>query len=107
MTYELMMHGYARAAGLRKRLVVRMPLGTPGLSSFWVGLITPVPRSVAKPLVESVTTRTVCSDHDIADYIPDPPDGLVPYERAVELALNKIQQADVRTAWSSSAGSGP
>jgi len=32
MTYELMMHGYARAAGLRKRVVVRMPLGTPGLS---------------------------------------------------------------------------
>ena len=102
MTYELMMHGYARAAGLRKRLVIRMPLGTPGLSSFWVGLITPVPRSVAKPLVESVTMKTVCRDHDIAEYIPDPPAGLVPYERAVELALNKIQQADVRTAWSNS-----
>ena len=102
MTYELMMHGYARAAGLRKRLVIRMPLGTPGLSSFWVGLITPVPRSVAKPLVESVTMKTVCRDHDIAEFIPDPPEGLVPYERAVELALNKIQQADVRTAWSNS-----
>jgi uncharacterized protein YbjT (DUF2867 family) len=102
MTYELMMHGYARAAGLRKRVVVRMPLGTPGLSRFWVGLITPVPRSVAGPLVESVTMRTVCRDHAIAELIPDPPEGLVPYERAVELALAKIQQADVRTAWSSS-----
>jgi uncharacterized protein YbjT (DUF2867 family) len=102
MTYELMMHGYARAAGLRKRVVVRMPLGTPGLSRFWVGLITPVPRSVAGPLVESVTMRTVCRDHAIAEFIPDPPEGLVPYERAVELALSKIQQADVRTAWSSS-----
>jgi len=97
-----MMHGYAHAAGLRKRLVVRMPLGTPGLSSFWVGLITPVPRSVAKPLVDSVTMRTVCHEHDIADYIPDPPEGLVPYERAVELAIERIKQADVRTAWSSS-----
>jgi hypothetical protein len=102
MTYELMMHGYARAAGLRKRVVVRMPLGTPGLSRFWVGLITPVPRSVAGPLVESVTMRTVCRDHAIAEFIPDPPEGLVPYERAVELALSKIQQADVHTAWSSS-----
>jgi uncharacterized protein YbjT (DUF2867 family) len=102
MTYELMMHGYARAAGLRQRVVVRMPLGTPGLSRFWVGLITPVPRSVAGPLVESVTMRTVCRDHAIAEYVPDPPEGLVPYERAVELALTKIQQADVRTAWSNS-----
>jgi uncharacterized protein YbjT (DUF2867 family) len=102
MTYELMMHGYARAAGLRKRVVVRMPLGTPGLSRFWVGLITPVPRSVAGPLVESVTMRTVCRDHAIAEFIPDPPEGLVSYERAVELALAKIQQADVRTAWSNS-----
>lgn len=102
MTYEGMMHGYAHAAGLRKRLVFRMPLGTPGLSNFWVGLITPVPRSVAKPLVDSVTMRTVCREHDIAAYIPDPPEGLMPYETAVDMALRKIQQADVRTVWSSS-----
>jgi uncharacterized protein YbjT (DUF2867 family) len=102
MTYEGMMHGYARAAGLRKRLVVRMPLGTPALSRFWVGLITPVPRSIAKPLVDSVTMRTVCHEHDIADYIPDPPGGLVPYEHAVELAIDKVRRSDVRTAWSSS-----
>jgi len=102
ITYELMMHGYAHAAGLRKRLVLRMPLGTPRLSVHWVGLITPVPRAVAKPLVASVTMRTVCREHDIADYIPDPPEGLVPYERSVELALAKIREADVATAWSTS-----
>ncbi len=102
ITYELMMHGYARAAGLRKRLVFRMPLGTPKLSAHWVGLITPVPRAVAAPLVESVTMRTVCREHDIADYIADPPEGLVPYERAVTLALSKVREADVNTVWSSS-----
>ena len=101
MTYEGMMHGYSRAAGLPKRRVIRMPLGTPRLSAHWVGLITPVPRAVAAPLVDSVTMRTVCREHDIADYIPDPPEGLVPYERSVELALVKIQQAQVGTAWSS------
>ena len=101
ITYELMMQGYARAAGLRRRMLVRMPLGTPKLSTHWVTLITPVPRAVAGPLVESVTMRTVCNEHDIAQYIPDPPEGLVPYERAVELALAKIRQADVRTAWTS------
>jgi hypothetical protein len=96
-----MMQGYARAAGLRKRMLVRMPLGTPKLSRHWVTLITPVPKAVAGPLVESVTMRTVCNEHDIAQFIPDPPEGLVPYERAVTLALAKIRQADVRTAWTS------
>jgi uncharacterized protein YbjT (DUF2867 family) len=101
ITYELMMQGYARAAGLRRRMLVRMPLGTPKLSTHWVTLITPVPRAVAGPLVESVTMRTVCNEHDIAQYIPDPSEGLVHYERAVELALARIRQADVRTAWTS------
>jgi uncharacterized protein YbjT (DUF2867 family) len=102
LTYEGMMHGYARTAGLRRRLVVRVPILTPTLSSNWVNLITPVPRSVARPLVESLTMTSVCREHDIAQYIPDPPGGLTRYDRAVELALAKIRQADVRTAWSSS-----
>ncbi len=102
MSYEGMMRGFAQTAGLRKRLVLPMPVLTPRLSSRWVGLITPVPRAMAKPLVESLTMRTVCHEHDIAQYIPDPPEGLVPYERAVHLALSKIQQADVHTTWSSS-----
>jgi uncharacterized protein YbjT (DUF2867 family) len=102
ISYEEMMHGYARVAGLKKRLVLRMPLLTPRLSSNWVGLITPVPKAVAKPLVDSLTMKSVCREHDIAELIPDPPGGLVTYERAVDLALTKIREADVRTAWSSS-----
>jgi hypothetical protein len=102
ISYEEMMHGYARVAGLKKRLVLRMPLLTPRLSSNWVGLITPVPKAVAKPLVDSLTMKSVCREHDIAELIPDPPGGLVTYERAVDLALTRIREADVRTAWSSS-----
>ena len=87
ITYEEMMHGYARAAGLSKRVVVGLPFLSPRLSSNWVGLVTPVPRAVAKPLVDSLTMSSVCHEHDIAELVPDPPEGLVPYERAVELAL--------------------
>jgi hypothetical protein len=57
---------------------------------------------MARPLVESLTMESVCREHDIEQYIPDPDEGLVPYERAVELALQKIRQAEVRTTWSSS-----
>jgi len=101
-TYEGMIQGYARVAGFQERRVVPVPVLTPRLSSRWVGLVTPVPGAMAKPLVESLSQPSVCGDHDIADYIPDPPGGLTPYERAVDLALQKIQHADVRTSWSSS-----
>ena len=101
-TYEGMIHGYAKVAGLRRRIVVGAPVLTPRLSSRWVGLVTPVPSTMARPLVESLSAPSVCAEHDIQHYIPDPVDGLTPYERAVELALMRIQYADVRTSWSGS-----
>jgi uncharacterized protein YbjT (DUF2867 family) len=102
LTYEDMMQRYAAVAGLRRRLILRVPVLTPKLSSHWVGLVTPVPASLAKPLVESLGTEVICGEHDIADYVPDPPAGLIGFERAVELALAKIREAKVATRWSES-----
>ena len=101
MTYQSMMHRYAAVAGLPKRIILPINLLSPGLSSHWVGLVTPVPRSLARPLVESLRHPSVCHDHDIADYIPDPPAGLVPFDTAVELALTRTRAAEVATRWSS------
>ncbi|MFM9136314.1 MAG: SDR family oxidoreductase [bacterium] len=101
MTYESMMHRYAAVARLPKRVILPINLLSPGLSSHWVGLVTPVPRRIARPLVESLRHPAVCRDHDIARYIPDPPEGLVPFDTAVELALTRIRDAEVTTRWSS------
>lgn len=49
LTYREMMCRYAAVAGLRRRLIVPVPILTPGLSSHWVGLVTPVPASIARP----------------------------------------------------------
>ena len=105
-TYEGMIEGYAEVAGLRKRIIIRAPILTPRLSSRWVGLVTPVPSIMARPLVESLTAESVCTEHDIADFVPDPEDGLIPYKTAVDLALQRIQHAEVRTTWSSSSTPG-
>ncbi|NEE22770.1 DUF2867 domain-containing protein, partial [Streptomyces sp. SID7499] len=43
MTYRDMMQRYAGVAGLRRRLILPVPVLTPTLSSRWVGLVTPVP----------------------------------------------------------------
>jgi uncharacterized protein YbjT (DUF2867 family) len=106
LTYLEMMQQYAEVAGLPRRRVLALPVLTPGLSSHWVGLVTPVPSGIARPLVESLRNTVVASEHDIAAYVPDPPEGLIGYRRAVELALTRVRDIDVPTRWSSATAPG-
>lgn len=76
------------------------------MSSHWVGLITPVPAALARPLVESLRNTVVAAEDDIKRYVPDPPEGLIGYERSVELALSRIKNLDVPTRWSSASTPG-
>ncbi len=101
LTYREMMQRYARVAGLRRRLIVKVPVLTPTLSGHWVGLVTPVPNSIARPLIDSLRVEVVADEHDIAEHVPDPPEGLVGFDRSVELALQRIRDAEVVTRWSS------
>jgi uncharacterized protein YbjT (DUF2867 family) len=106
LTYLEMMQRYAVVAGLPKRRVRPLPLLTPSLSSHWVSLVTPVPSGIARPLVDSLVHEVVVKERDIATYIPDPPEGLVGFERAVELALAKVRGLDVAPTWSSAVPQG-
>ncbi|HEY2279884.1 MAG TPA: SDR family oxidoreductase [Streptosporangiaceae bacterium] len=106
LTYADMMRHYAAVAKLPPRLLVSVPVLTPSLSSHWVGLVTPVPAGLAKPLVESLRVEVVASEHDIAQYVPDPPQGLLPLDRAIELALAHTREGDVSTSWTSAGTQG-
>lgn len=101
LTYRQMMQAYARVARLPRRLIVSVPVLSPRLSSHWVGVVTPVPSGIARPLVESLTHEVVCRDHAIARYIPDPAGGLIGVERAIGLALRRVHDGEVTTRWSS------
>ncbi|WP_042377292.1 SDR family oxidoreductase [Streptacidiphilus melanogenes] len=103
LSYREMMLRYARVAGLPRRVVAPVPVLSPALSSHWVGLVTPVPRGLARPLVESLRYEVVCREHDIARFVPDPPEGLLGFDAAVSLALARIKDAEVATRWSSAA----
>ncbi|MBQ1020376.1 SDR family oxidoreductase [Micromonospora sp. D93] len=104
LTFREMMQRYARVAGLRRRVIVPVRPLTPSLSSHWVGLITPVPNKIARPLVESLIHEAVAHEHDIARYVPDPPGGLTGFDEAVALALAKVRDAQVETRWSTASG---
>jgi hypothetical protein len=101
LTYVDMMQRYAAVAGLRRRVIVPVPFLTPKLSAHWVNVVTPVPAAIAKPLVRSLVNEVVAAESDIKHYVPDPPEGLLGFDEAVRLALQKIGDADVETRWSS------
>ncbi|MDX2592477.1 MULTISPECIES: SDR family oxidoreductase [Streptomyces] len=100
LTYRDMMMRYARVAELPRRVIVPVPVLTPRLSSLWVGLVTPVPASIARPLTESLRHEVVCQEHDIARYVPDPPGHPLGFDFAVRLALRRVRDAKVDTRWS-------
>ena len=99
LRYGQMMNGYAVEAGLPQRGIAAIPVLTPRLASLWVGLVTPVPRQIARPLVESLQHPCVMADHAIDDLIPRPAGGLTPYREAVRLALGRMAVDEVETSW--------
>ena len=106
MSYAEMMQRYAVVAGLPRRRILPVPLFSPSLSSHWVGLITPVPAGIARPLVESLRNTVVCREHDIADHVPDPPEGLLGFDEAVRLAIKRVHDFAVTTRWASASTPG-
>ncbi|MEU3451096.1 SDR family oxidoreductase [Streptomyces thermolilacinus] len=101
LTYRDLMERYAAVAGLPRRVILPVPLLTLRLSSLWVGLVTPVPASIARPLADSLRHEVVCREHDIARYVPDPPGAPLGVDDALALALRRVREARVTTRWSS------
>ena len=91
-SYEEMMQIYAQEAGLRRRRTVTLPLLLPRLSSTWIGLVTPLPASVARPLVEGLKSEVVVRS-------PDQRVGQTPFRVALRRALERLP-AGVTTRWS-------
>lgn len=80
---------YAEVAGLAARRFVVLPWLTPTLASRWVGLVTPIPSGLARPLVESLECDAVAHEKDIDAVIPPPAKGLTNYRDAVLQALKR------------------
>ncbi len=96
VTYHEMMDTYAQVAGLRKRVIVPVPVLSPRLSSLWVGLVTPIPADLARPLIDSLVNEVVVHDHAIDEVVPHHPIGC---REAIELALRRVGDVDVSTRW--------
>ncbi len=70
LTYREMMHQYAEAAKIRKRIIFRVPVLTPHLAAYWVDLVTPISSGIAHPLIEGLKNEVICLDDSINQYVP-------------------------------------
>lgn len=70
LTYRRLMEIYAEEAGLRRRLVVPVPVLTPRLSSYWIHLVTPAPASLARPLADGLRNPVVVRDERLRTILP-------------------------------------
>src|SRR4051812_34347335 len=108
VSYAEMMALYASEAGLTTRRLIPVPVLSPRLSSLWIGLVTPVPARLARPLVDSLVTTVVVTDDRAVRLFPFE---RVPLREAIDLAIGRTATGDVPTrfddasspVWSASA----
>ena len=86
-TYGGLLDICARAQGKRPRPRIGVPLLSPGLSSRWIGLVTPVDAGVARPLVEGLATETVVEDPSGMELFDVEP---TPLEDAMRAAIDEL-----------------
>ena len=97
LAYEEMMRLYAEEAALPRRVILPVPVLSPNLSSHWVGLVTPVPSGIARPLVDSLRNEVVVRDRSFLERYPRT---MLSYREAVRRALDRSEQLNVPTRWS-------
>lgn len=96
LTYQELMEAMAEALGLRRRLIVPVPVLTPQLSSLWIHLVTPISHRIARPLAEGLRNRVVCRNHDAARLMPQ---RLLNVREAIGAALGDVQARRIETWW--------
>jgi len=103
LTFKEMMLGYARVRGL-PRVIIPLPVLAPGLAALWVGLVTPIPNCLAVPLVRGMVKPVVADRSRGRNLFPEIHP--LPYQKAVALAVKRVEGQDVQTRWSDALGSG-
>ncbi len=96
LPYRELMQIMASALGLRRRLIVPLPLLTPRLSSLWIHLVTPVGKEIARPLAEGLRNPVVCRDARARELMPCDPMSM---REAIAAALGRSRNNEVETSW--------
>jgi len=94
--YQDLLTRFARAVG-RRLLILPVSVLSPRLSSYWLDLVTAVPSSVARPLIDGLRHDLVVDP--AADLRTRIPIELRTYEQAVSAALEAERTAHLPARW--------
>lgn len=95
VSYQNMFERFIGLTG-KKRWIIPIPLPTRLISVYWLNMITTVPTSTAKALIEGLKHDLPANDAPIRQLIPQT---LLNYDDAVRKTLEKEQQAVNSTDW--------
>ena len=95
-TYEYMMRELAIAVGKRPPWIIPVPVLSPGLSSYWLGLVTAVPANIARALIGGLKHDFVADDKALHALVPQE---LLDVRAAIEAALAAERDREVAARW--------
>lgn len=95
LSYEELMLRYGRIVGRRPR-IWRVPVLTPTLSAYWLGLVTAVPASIASALIGGLKHDLPADDTELRRLVPL---RLLGFDEAVAAALRTEQAHQVAARW--------
>ena len=95
LTYKEMLLKFAKVRGLKRSIFI-VPVMTPRLSSYWLYFVTATSYPLAINLVNSMKIDVICRQNDLATQLHIE---LLPYQSAVQLAFEKIEQNLVCSSW--------
>jgi uncharacterized protein YbjT (DUF2867 family) len=99
LSYADMLREFAAVTG-KRRVIIPVPVLTPRLSSYWLGLVTAVPAAVARPLIDGLRHDLVPDDGPIRAVLPI---RLHTYREAVVAALEQERSLSVPARWTEGA----
>ena len=98
LTYKEMLLQFAGVRKL-KRTIITVPVMTPKLSSYWLYFVTSTSYKLASSLVNSMGVEVIGKISDINKILDIKP---MRYQKAVELAFEKIEQNSIISSWKDS-----
>ncbi len=95
LSYREVMDMLARILG-KRRLIFKVPLLTPRLSSYWLRLVTAVPVNVARALIDGLRHDVLADSTELRRLVPRE---LMPLEDAIKAALRAEREQDLPANW--------
>jgi len=96
VTYKDMMIGYAKARRL-KRFIITVPVLTPRLSSYWIHFVTPVSKTIAKPLIDGLKNEVIVTNNTAKEIFPEIKP--INFSMALKNTLKKLESGHTPTSW--------